>query len=54
MRSRNRELSELLTGRPFDAQVVDAAWLQIEAVRELLDYCGGLHEPDVLVRAMES
>ncbi len=54
VRTRNEELSRLLTGQPFDAKVVDAVWLQVEAVRELLDHCGGLHEPDVLVRAMES
>ena len=54
VRSRNEELSELLTRRPFDAQVLDAVWLEVEAVRELLDHCQGLHEPDVLVRAIES
>ena len=54
VRTRNEELSRLLTERPFDAQVLDAVWLQVEAVRELLDHCGGLHEPDVLVRALES
>ena len=54
MWTRNEELSELLTRRPFDAQVLDAVWLQVEAVRELLDHCQGLHEPDVLVRVMES
>jgi hypothetical protein len=54
VRIRNEELSRLLTERPFDAQVLDAVWLQVEAVRELLDHCGGLHEPDVLIRAMES
>jgi len=54
VRTRNAELSRLLTERPFDSQVLDAVWLQVEAVRELLDHCGGLHEPDVLVRAMES
>ena len=54
VRTRNEELSQLLTGQPFDARVLDAVWLQVEAVRELLDHCGGLHEPDVLVRTMES
>jgi hypothetical protein len=54
VRTRNEELGRLLTERPFDAQVLDAVWLQVEAVRELLDHCGGLHEPDVLVRALES
>ncbi|MDQ6898074.1 MAG: hypothetical protein M3072_00935 [Candidatus Dormibacteraeota bacterium] len=54
VRARNEELGRLLTERPFDAQVLDAVWLQVEAVRELLDHCGGLHEPDVLVRALES
>jgi hypothetical protein len=54
VRSRNDELSRLLRERPFDAQVLDAVWLQVEAVRERLDHCGGLHEPDVLIRAMES
>ena len=54
VRSRNEELSQLLTRRPFDAQVLDAVWLEVEAVRELLDHCQGLHEPDVLVRALES
>ena len=54
VRTRNEELSRLLTERPFDARVLDAVWLQVEAVRELLDHCGGLHEPDVLVRALES
>jgi hypothetical protein len=54
VRIRNEELSQLLTGQPFDGRVLDAVWLQVEAVRELLDHCGGLHEPDVLVRAMES
>jgi hypothetical protein len=50
----HEELSQLLTGQPFDGRVLDAVWLQVEPVRELLDHCGGLHEPDVLVRAMES
>jgi hypothetical protein len=54
VRTRNEELGRLLTERPFDAQVLDAVWLLVEAVREFLDHCGGLHEPDVLVRAMES
>jgi hypothetical protein len=54
VRTRNEELSQLLTGQPFDGRVLDAVWLQVEAVRELLDHCGGLHEPDVLVRAKES
>lgn len=54
VRTRNEELSRLLTERPFDSQVLDAVWLQVEAVRELLDHRGGLHEPDVLVRATES
>jgi hypothetical protein len=54
VRTRNEELSQLLTGQPFDGRVLDAVWLQVEGVRELLDHCGGLHEPDVLVRAMES
>ena len=54
VRTRNAELSRLLTEWAFDSQVLDAVWLQVEAVRELLDHCGGLHEPDVLVRAMES
>jgi hypothetical protein len=54
VRTRNEELSRLLTERPFDGRVLDAVWLQVEAVRELLDRCGGLlHEPDVLVLAME-
>jgi hypothetical protein len=47
VRSRNGELSRLLTGQPFDARVLDAVWLQVEAVRELLDHCGGLHEPAI-------
>jgi hypothetical protein len=54
VRTRNDEVSRLLTGQPLDGRVLDAVWLQIEAVRELLDHCGGLHEPDVLVRSMES
>ena len=54
VRARNEELSELLTARPFDSQVLDAIWLEVEAVRELLDHCQGLHEPDVLVRTLES
>jgi hypothetical protein len=54
VRTRNQELSQLLTGQPFNGRVLDAVWLQVEAVRELLDHCGGLHEPDVLVRRMES
>jgi hypothetical protein len=54
VRSRDEELSRLLTERPFDSQVLDAVWLQVEAVRELLDHCGGLHEANVLVRTMES
>ncbi len=54
VRTRNEELSRLLTGQPFDGRVLDAVWLQVEAVREMLDHCGGLHEPDVLVRALES
>jgi hypothetical protein len=54
VRTRNDELSRLLTERPIDSQVVDAVWLQVEAVRELLDHCGGLHETDVLVGAMDS
>ena len=54
VRTRNEELSRLLTGQPFDGRVLDAVWLHLEAVRELLDHCGGLHEPDVRVRAMES
>ncbi len=54
VRTRNEELGRLLTGQPFDGRVLDAVWLQVEAVREMLYYCGGLHEPDVLVRAMES
>jgi hypothetical protein len=54
VRTRNEELSQLLAGQPFDGRVLDAVWLQVEAVRELLDHCGGLHEPDVLVLALES
>jgi hypothetical protein len=54
VRTRNEELGRLLTGQPFDGRLLDAVWLQVEAVRELLDHCGGLHDPDVLVRAMES
>jgi len=54
VRTRNEELSRMLTDQPFDAKVLDAVWLQVEAVRELLDHCGGLHEPNVLVRALGS
>jgi hypothetical protein len=36
------------------AGVLEAVWLQAEVVRELLDHCGGLQGPDVLVQAMES
>jgi hypothetical protein len=54
VRTRNDELSGLLTERPFDSQVLDAVWLHVEAVRELLEHCAGLHAPDVLVRVLES
>jgi hypothetical protein len=36
VRTRNEELSRLLTEQPFDGRVLDAIWLQVEAVRELL------------------
>ncbi len=35
-------------------QVLDVVWLQVEAVRELVEHCAGLHEPNVLVPVMES
>ena len=54
VRSRNEELSRLLNSRPFDVYVLERVYLQVQAVTELLDHCAGLHEPDVLVRAMES
>jgi hypothetical protein len=40
--------------RPFDGYVLEVVYLLSAAVTDMLDHCGGLHEPDVLVRAMES
>ncbi|MBJ7600455.1 hypothetical protein [Candidatus Nephthysia bennettiae] len=54
VRTRNEELARLLNSRPFDGYVLELVYLQVQAVSELLDHCGGLHEPDVLVRTVEA
>ena len=55
LRSRNEQLARLLnTDQPFEGYVLELVYLEVEAVRELLEHCQGLHDPDVLVRAMES
>jgi len=54
VRTRNEELARMLAQRPFDGYVLEVVYLLSAAVTDMLDHCGGLHEPDVLVRAMES
>jgi hypothetical protein len=54
VRTRNEELARMLNSRPFDGSVLEAVYLQVQAVGELLDHCGGLHEADVLVRTIEA
>jgi hypothetical protein len=53
VRTRNEELARMLASRPFDGYVLEVVYLLSTAVTEMLDHCGGLHEPDVLVRAIE-
>jgi hypothetical protein len=54
VRTRNDELARMLAERPFDGYVLETVYLLSAAVTDMLDHCGGLHAPDVLVRAMES
>jgi hypothetical protein len=54
VRSRNEELTRMLASRPFNGYVLEVVYLLIAAVTEMLDHCGGLHEADVLVRAVEA
>ncbi len=53
VRSRNEQLRRLLNNeQPFEGYVLELVYLEVEAVRELLDHCQGLHHPDLLVRAL--
>jgi hypothetical protein len=54
VRTRNEELARMLAQRPFDGYVLEVVYLLSAAVTEMLNHCGGLHEADVLVRAMGS
>jgi hypothetical protein len=54
VQTRNEELARMLAQWPFDGYVLEVVYLLSVAVTEMLDHCGGLHEPDVLVRALGS
>jgi len=43
----------MLASQPVDGYVLEVVYLLSAAVTEMLDHCGGLHDADVLVRAVE-